>query len=211
MYSLVSGLSRTICRNYWGARARPEARWSRTRTASAQIFGGWRPRRLTPAPASLRVHGFVVAEKREFHLLLIGLDQAGKSSLLECIKYMYSSSQPSPHELDLVLRKVCVCPCRAPPASAWRLFAGTQTGGRARRACSRAPANIVQHATHPRAAHGTGTGTGTRGEFWTVCRANMQVQPTVGLNIGRLNIKKCSVLIWDLGGQVFIEHALVFM
>jgi GTPase SAR1 family protein len=40
------------------------------------------------------------------HLLLIGLDQAGKSSLLECIKYMYSSSKLSPHELDLVLRKV---------------------------------------------------------------------------------------------------------
>jgi hypothetical protein len=24
MYSLVSGLSQTICRNYWGARPRPE-------------------------------------------------------------------------------------------------------------------------------------------------------------------------------------------
>ena len=28
-----------------------------------------------------------------------------------------------------------------------------------------------------------------------------QVQPTVGLNIGRLDVKNCSIVIWDLGGQ----------
>jgi hypothetical protein len=49
-----------------------------------------------------------VTEKREFQLLLIGLDQAGKTSLLERTKYIYNRTKSSDFPLDLTLRKVCL-------------------------------------------------------------------------------------------------------
>ena len=61
----------------------------------------------------------VSAEKREFNLLLIGLDGSGKSSLLEKIKCEYSrGTPPSQHQLDHALRKVSfVCFLISPRAS----------------------------------------------------------------------------------------------
>ena len=34
-----------------------------------------------------------------------------------------------------------------------------------------------------------------------MCVTTSQIQPTVGLNIGRLEIKNSSIVLWDLGGQ----------
>ena len=49
------------------------------------------------------------SEKREFNLLLIGLDGSGKSSLLERVKLSHSRGlPPSQHQLGLILRKVSI-------------------------------------------------------------------------------------------------------
>jgi len=84
--------------------------------------------------------------KTEYYLLILGLDNAGKTALLEQIKVIFNQNQPFDHH---------------------------------------------------------------------------RLVPTVGLNIGRIEVDRCKLIFWDLGGQWSLRsiwdkyyeecHALIFV